>query len=274
LSVLRAALSAVNLAELLPAPTAGQVRRNLRIGIVLRWITIALVAAGGMLTPNLGTFLLYLVVAATVYNGGLTALVARAPAGWDRHLALAVTIIDSLFGFIFPGLYATQVAGSEPLGAYVIGVIEAVFYFGAAGAILSLGIFVVAALTVKVFGLPLFGQLFDGGGLVNSVLLLAMIAVCLVATFRLRIEAGETGTAALLTARPEALEGGEPAVRLSRREREVLALVAEGYSNAMIATRLHLSDSTVKSYVENLLFHLNARNRAEAVAAASRLKLL
>jgi len=272
LSVLRAAASAVNLSELLPAPTAGQVRRNLRIGIVLRWITIALVAAGGMLTPKLGTFLLYLVVAATIYNGGVTALVARAPAAWDRRIALTVTIIDIMFGFIFPGLYATQVAGSEPLGAYVIGLIEAVFYFGAAGAILSIGIFVVSALTVKVFGLPLFGQLFDGGGLVNSVLLLAMIAVCLVVTFRLRL-AGETETAAPETARPGAL-GGEPAVRLSRREREVLSLVAEGYSNAMIANRLHLSDSTVKGYVENLLFHLNVRNRAEAVAAASRLKLL
>ncbi|HXO59456.1 MAG TPA: helix-turn-helix transcriptional regulator [Candidatus Acidoferrum sp.] len=273
MSVLRAAASAVNLSELLPAPTAGQVRRNLRIGIVLRWITIALVAAGGMLTPKLGTFLLYLVVAATIYNGGVTALVARAPAAWDRRLALTVTIIDTMFGFIFPGLYATQIAGSEPLGAYVFGLIEAVFYFGAVGAILSIGLFVVCALTVKVFGLPLFGQLFDGGGLVNSVLLLGMIAVCLVVTFRLRI-ADQTETATPETARPAALEGGEPAVRLSRREREVLSLVAEGYSNTMIATRLHLSDSTVKGYVENLLFHLNARNRAEAVAAASRLKLL
>jgi len=50
--------------------------------------------------------------------------------------------------------------------------------------------------------------------------------------------------------------------------------VAEGYSNTMIATRLNLSDNTVKSYVESLLTHLNARNRAEAVAAASRLKLI
>jgi DNA-binding CsgD family transcriptional regulator len=264
----------VNLSELLPALAADRVRPNLRIGIVLRWITIALVAAGGMLTPKLGTFLLYLVAIATAYNGGVMVLVARAPAAWDRRLAVAVTIIDSLFGFIFPGLYAIQVAGSEPLSAYVFGIIEAVFYFGAAGAILSLGIFVMAALTVKVFGLPLFGQLFAGGGLVNSVLLLGMIAVCVVATFRLRLAAGETETVAPEGTRVEALDGGEPPVRLSRREREVLRLVAEGYSNTMIASRLRLSDSTVKGYVENLLFHLNARNRAEAVATASRLRLL
>jgi DNA-binding CsgD family transcriptional regulator len=68
--------------------------------------------------------------------------------------------------------------------------------------------------------------------------------------------------------------GSVPAVRLSPREQEVLELVAEGYSNAMIATHLHLSENTVKTYVENLLSRLNARNRAEAVAAASRQNLI
>jgi len=65
-----------------------------------------------------------------------------------------------------------------------------------------------------------------------------------------------------------------PAVRLSPREQEVLQLVSEGYSNSMIAGRLHLSENTIKTYVENLLSRLNARNRAEAVAAASRQNLI
>jgi DNA-binding NarL/FixJ family response regulator len=42
----------------------------------------------------------------------------------------------------------------------------------------------------------------------------------------------------------------------------------------MIAERLHVTESTVKGYVESILDHLNARNRAEAVAVASRLKLV
>jgi DNA-binding NarL/FixJ family response regulator len=42
----------------------------------------------------------------------------------------------------------------------------------------------------------------------------------------------------------------------------------------MIASQLHLSESTVKSYVEMLLNRLKVRNRSEAVAAASRLNLL
>ena len=65
-----------------------------------------------------------------------------------------------------------------------------------------------------------------------------------------------------------------PAVRLSPREQEVLQLVSEGYSNSMIAGRLHLSENTIKTYVENLLNRFNARNRAEAVAAASRQNLI
>src|SRR5207237_720160 len=62
-------------------------------------------------------------------------------------------------------------------------------------------------------------------------------------------------------------------IKLSSREQEVLRLVADGYSNTMIASRLHLGDNTVKGYVESLLGRLNARNRAAAVAAASRLNL-
>jgi DNA-binding CsgD family transcriptional regulator len=273
-SLLRAAISALNLDEFLPPPPPEQVRRNLRIGIVLRWITVALVTTGGMLTPNLGSFLLYLAVVATAYNGAVMAVVARAPVAWDRRIALVVTIVDCLFGFIFPGLYGSQVPGSEPLGAFALGILEAVFYFGAAGGILSLAIFAVCAVIVKALGLPLFGRLFDGGGIVNSVLMLAMIALSAVVGFRIRLGIGESVTAT--TDRPElvATGNGNSPVRLSRREREVLVLVAEGYSNTMIASRLRLSESTVKGYVENLLFHLNARNRAEAVAAASRLKLL
>jgi DNA-binding NarL/FixJ family response regulator len=122
--------------------------------------------------------------------------------------------------------------------------------------------------------LPLFAHTFDGPGIVNSILLLGMIAVCLVAAWRVRLVAGGEEAVPTETTVLVASPNGKPAIRLSRREREVLNLVAEGYSNTMIANRLRISDSTVKGYVENLLFHLNARNRAEAVAAAARLKLL
>ena len=54
---------------------------------------------------------------------------------------------------------------------------------------------------------------------------------------------------------------------LSAREREVLALVADGLSNAAIAKRLRLSDHTVKRHVANILLKLDLPTRAAAAAA-------
>jgi NarL family two-component system response regulator LiaR len=55
---------------------------------------------------------------------------------------------------------------------------------------------------------------------------------------------------------------------LNEREREVLALLAQGLSNRAIAERLFLSVATVKYHVRVLLSKLGATSRAEAVALA------
>jgi NarL family two-component system response regulator LiaR len=55
---------------------------------------------------------------------------------------------------------------------------------------------------------------------------------------------------------------------LNEREREVLALLAQGLSNKEIAERLFLSVATVKYHVRVLLSKLGASSRAEAVALA------
>jgi LuxR family transcriptional regulator, regulator of acetate metabolism len=61
-----------------------------------------------------------------------------------------------------------------------------------------------------------------------------------------------------------------PIDTLTRRERQVLDLVATGATNAAIARRLVVSDHTVKSHVEHILAKLGAVNRAEAVARLTR----
>jgi DNA-binding NarL/FixJ family response regulator len=58
--------------------------------------------------------------------------------------------------------------------------------------------------------------------------------------------------------------------QLSQREREVLHLIAEGLSNAQIATRLVLSEKTVKSHVRNILGKLHFADRTQAAIFAWR----
>jgi DNA-binding NarL/FixJ family response regulator len=62
----------------------------------------------------------------------------------------------------------------------------------------------------------------------------------------------------------------DPLAALSDRERDVLALLAEGLRNREIAERLVISEATVKTHVRHVLEKLRFRNRAEAAAFAAR----
>jgi len=63
----------------------------------------------------------------------------------------------------------------------------------------------------------------------------------------------------------------EPSVSeesLTGQEKKILAYIVKGFSNKKIAEELYISDNTVKFHISNLLYKLNAANRAEAAAIA------
>ena len=67
---------------------------------------------------------------------------------------------------------------------------------------------------------------------------------------------------------PDLVDADEIDEALTRRELEVLALMAEGLSNKAIAARLTISDQTVKFHVGSIGGKLNALNRTDAVRRA------
>jgi DNA-binding CsgD family transcriptional regulator len=85
-----------------------------------------------------------------------------------------------------------------------------------------------------------------------------------------RVDPGDhavmSSAAAMFVAADQAVES-----LLTKRELEVVALMAAGHSNTAIAEQLFVSEGTVKSHVKHILRKLRAKNRAEAVSRYMRL---
>lgn len=89
--------------------------------------------------------------------------------------------------------------------------------------------------------------------------------------------------AGLRLTRPKIVEVSGPFVRneanlkdtgISKREYEVLELLAAGLSNQEIGEKLFVSNSTVKTHVSNVLAKLDASRRTEAIAKAKNLRII
>jgi NarL family two-component system response regulator LiaR len=93
------------------------------------------------------------------------------------------------------------------------------------------------------------------------------------------IRAARSGHTTLSPEAADALVGASAAPaqfgeELTDKEREVLVLVAKGFSNNQIAERLHRSPFTVRHHVSQVISKLGAANRAEAAALAVQRGLL
>lgn len=79
------------------------------------------------------------------------------------------------------------------------------------------------------------------------------------------------GTATSAAEAPSRVAANET---LTRRENEVLVLLAEGLSNKEIAVKLSISEHTAKFHVNSILQKMNAQKRVEAVVRAAKLGLI
>ena len=256
--------------ELRPRLDSDQIRAVMRVGINLRWFAVAYAGLAGLLSPRAPQFLTEEILVAVLYNGLVMGTLKRTPDRALPSLALATTVIDQLFCFTFLGLY-NVLPGGHQVAAYVPAMIEAVALFGLAGAVLSSGFFFAALVLVQSAGAALGRGAFDGVGVFGTTMIVILIGACL-AGVNQALSRSTDDSAREASSVATLLPGSWP--ELSGREQEVLRLVAQGCSNAVIATRLGVSERTIKATLERLLTRLKARNRAEAVAAASRLRLL
>ena len=99
----------------------------------------------------------------------------------------------------------------------------------------------------------------------------------IVAEFGSLAEARRSGLAAeaVIAPTPGVADDDDPTPeQLTSRELEVVQLIADGLSNKSIATRLGISDQTVKFHVSSIYGKLGAANRTDAVRRAVRRGLL
>ena len=61
---------------------------------------------------------------------------------------------------------------------------------------------------------------------------------------------------------------------ISKREHEVLELIAQGHSNQEVADKLYVSVNTVKTHLSNLFLKLDAARRTQAIQKAKELRLI
>jgi DNA-binding CsgD family transcriptional regulator len=273
-----------------PRLSASSIRQLARLGTVVRWPGLLFAAVLSLAVPPrspVGLALVLIWVAS--YNAWGMIAISKADDASILRIGRALTLLDTVSYFLVLFVFGGVGASTSIYATYILLIVWMVAYDGAEGAMLCVAIFVLGMIALQAALKAFLNQDFAGRDVLLWSLIMVVAGAILAAYDRIVIggvlpqgQAVTPDASSPRTMAPQppgvvetpVTSGGVPPVRLSPREQEVLELVAEGFSNGMIATRLHLSENTVKTYVENLLSRLNARNRAEAVAAASRQNLI
>jgi DNA-binding CsgD family transcriptional regulator len=274
-----------------PRLSATSIRQLARLGTVVRWPGLLFAAVLSLAVPPKSAVGLALVLVwVTVYNSWGMIAIAKADDRSILRIGRALTLLDTVSYFLVLFVFGGVHESTSIYAAYILLIVWMVAYDGAEGAVLCVGIFIVGMIALHGALQAVYNTGFGAQDVLLWSLIMVVAGAILAAYDRIVIggvlpqASGSAGANGSRTGRASPAVGttvetavtsaSVPAVRLSPREQEVLQLVSEGYSNSMIAGHLHLSENTVKTHVESLLTRLNARNRAEAVAAASRQNLI
>lgn len=95
-----------------------------------------------------------------------------------------------------------------------------------------------------------------------------------VSTVAVRVPGDEPIVLQLLRSGDEGANGAPPAARLTRRQLEVLRLLADGVPAKLIAQRLGIAQVTVRNHIQAILAELRCHSQLEAVAEARRRHVL
>lgn len=239
----------------------------LRNGALLRWCVVAFVAVRVISDPPqfvaLGFLWLLWIASWNTVVLWLGDRLAPAPAA---RLAQAAVLTDAGALVALVPIFSCNLPAVVSGGVALV-LLEAAICWGAPGVLITASL-TLAALTALEGA---HGSLLHASSSWNDIgsedVMVGLLSTALVMARR---------QFAHSLAPPPAAEARPPGsgLRITSREREVLTLLAEGCSNTAIARRLHVTESTVKRHVESILTRLNVRNRAGAVAVASRMGLL
>src|SRR5438270_3076468 len=263
-----------------PALNASSIRQLARLGTAVGWPGVIFAAILSLaVVPRSAVGLGAVLVWVAIYNAWGMIAIAKADDSQILRIGRALTLIDTVSYFTVLFVFGGVGASTSIYAAYILLIVWLVAYDGAEGAMLAVAIFVLGMILLHAALLAFFGVPFNPRDVLLWSLIMVVAGAILAAYDRIVVAVAAQRAAGPDGSGPTTVTAvgsgtAPPAVRLSRREHEVLRLVADGYSNTMIAGHLHLSENTVKTYVENLLSRLKARNRAEAVATASRQNLI
>ena len=246
---------------------------RLRAGALLRWCVVALVAfVAATSPPRPPALAVGWLVLVSLYNVlgqyGSDVLTGRTALRMAKGLVAADLAAIVCLVVVYHGVPPANLS----MG-FLLVLLEALLWCDWQGLMLSIGLIGAGwAATDLMARLGSAHGVFPWTDCVGDLLTLGVVAVVLVLALRVlsaTVNRSSAENDASIAAADEPMS-----IRLSAREKEVLALISAGCSNRMIAARLQVATSTVKSHVESILVRLDARNRAEAVAIAARLRLL